>query len=134
MKLTNLLAALLLALLQMVIAETAAAAEGFGVSAPRDAHEKHDRDDLAAPLRERGEIRGIVGLQTPEETERRFARVPDHVKEQDVSARQQRVLQRLAGRNVRNIKRLLLHHFMAATVDAATLNALLADPEVTSVA
>src|SRR5688572_9527536 len=49
----------LLSLLGLVM--PAAAAED--ARAPRSAYDKQDREDLAAPLREQGEIRVIVGLR-----------------------------------------------------------------------
>ena len=80
-----------------------------------------------------GEVRVIIGMRTAQEIGRRVDRAPDVVKEQAVSARQLRVLQRLAGKNIRAVKRLRLHDFIALTVDSAALDSLLADPEVTSV-
>src|SRR4051794_33301909 len=101
--------------------------------APHNAFEKRDRDDLNIPLREHGEIRVVVGLQTPAEVAQQADSTRDDVKEQRVAARQLRVLQRLARQNLRHLRQLRHHPFMAVTVDAAGLAALLADPEVTSV-
>src|SRR5258707_301705 len=100
---------------------------------PHNAFDKVLRPDLAAPLSTQGEIRVVVGLQTADEIARPVDTSPDPDKAAAVAARQSRLLERLAGHNVRNVTRLRLHHFIALTVDADGLNALLADPEVTSV-
>ncbi len=122
------------------VAELAHAADDTQPRPPKNAFDKPERQrELAAQVRDKGEVRVILGLQTTQETARGpdEARGSDHAadpaKEQAVSARQQRVLQRAAGHNVRQVKRFRWHHFMAATVDATALAALLADPEVTSV-
>ena len=134
--LRHFLAGVLLAFLPSIApiaSETAAAADAQPVKAARDAHQKLDREDLAAPLRETGEVRVIVGLETRAGTRAARGAASGSGQEQAVSARQSRVLQRLAGHNLRKVKRLRHHHFIALTVDAAALAALLADPEVTSV-
>ncbi len=134
--LRHFLAGVLLALLPSIApiaSETAVAAEVRLVGVPRDARQKFDREDLAAPIRENGEVRVIVGLQTPEEIAQVVEQISDEVKEQRVATRQSRLLQRLSRHNARNVNRLRYHHFLALTVDAAALDALLADPEVTSI-
>jgi len=50
-----------------------------------------------------------------------------------VGNRQDRLFERLAGHAPRNIKRFRFHPFVAMTVDAAGLAALLADPDVVSI-
>jgi subtilisin family serine protease len=101
---------------------------------PHDAFTKNVRPDLIQALREGGEVRVIVGLQNALEIAELAPQVPDQLKEEHVNAKQARVLKRLARHYLRDIKRLRHHPFMALTVDAAALSALLADPEVTSVA
>ena len=124
----------LLALIPSVTPGAAFAADGRELKTAHDVRQKFNREDLHAPARENGEVRLIVGLRTAAESVVPGDAASDRVREQAVSARQSRVLQRLAGRNVRDIKRLRLHDFMALTADAMTIDALLADPEVTSVA
>jgi subtilisin family serine protease len=102
--------------------------------AAANAFRKFPREDLAAALRDTGDIRVIVGLQTALEIAEATPRVPDRTKEAEVDARQSRVLKRLARHYLRDVKRLRHHPFMAMTVDDAGLNALLADPEVSSIA
>ena len=115
-------------------AQSASAADGAPAHAPKNAFNKPERhQELSALARDNGEVRVILSLETAQELARGPYRAPDQAKEQAVSARQQRVLQRAAGHNLRNVKRFRLHHFIAVTVDAAALEALLADPEVTSV-
>ena len=101
---------------------------------PYDARVKEFRDDLLVPLREKGEIRVIVGTKASPQFVGPAAHVSDNGRERDVFDSQDRVLSRLAGRNVRQVKRLRHHHFVGMTVDAAALNTLLADPDVESVA
>ena len=112
----------------------ALATGGETASVPRHAHQKFNRDDLAARVRDSGEIRVIVGLSAPIGGAQRFGCRCGSCEGTGGCRAQDRLLARLAGRNVRNVKRMRLHHFVAMTVDAATLDALLADPEVTSVA
>lgn len=100
---------------------------------PQNAPTNVNRDNLAARLHEQREFRVIVGLETEQERSQSVDATPDQAKEQAVYARQLRVLARLAEHNVRDVTRLRHHHFMAMTVDAAALSALLADPEVSSV-
>ena len=122
-----------LALLCLAVPQFARAADERPDRARHNAFDKHDREDLAAPIREKGEVHVIVGLQTPQEIAGPDDRTPDEAKREAVAARQARLLQRLAGHTVRAVTRLRLHHFISMTVDAAALAALLADPEVTSV-
>src|SRR5215831_15960518 len=68
--------------------------------APRNAFNKPERyQELGAVARDRGEVRVIVGMETAQEFASGPDYAPDQVKEQAVSARQQRVLARLAGHN-----------------------------------
>ena len=124
-----------LALLSLTItpAVIAAGAEPL-VRIPHNASSKTARADLMAPLQSQGEVRIIVGLQTPQEIAQAVDTTPDEIRTQRVAARQERLLERLAGHHVRNIKRLRNHQFLAMTVDGDALNALLVDPEVTSIA
>src|SRR5262245_34053177 len=136
LKFKGVIAAGLLALLPLIVllaTLSASAADRDAVRVLRDAHEKFDRNDLSAPIRESGEVRVIVGLETSDDIAQIAERIPDEAKEQAVAARQNRLLQRLARHNARNVTRLRHHHFLALTVDAAGLDALLADPEVTSI-
>src|SRR5215813_6870882 len=121
-----------LAVLCLAMPQLAGAAERSARVA-QNAFERQGREDLAGALREAGEVRVIVGLQTAQELSQGVDGTPDQVKEQAVAARQTRLLQRLARHNVREVKRLRFHHFIALTVDSAGLEALLADPEVSSV-
>jgi subtilisin family serine protease len=125
--------AALLGVISAVFAQTATAADPLVARVPHNAYNKSGRDDLQTPLAQQGELRVLVGLQTPDEIRQNVDITPDDAKEQAVSRRQQRLLQRLAGHNVRNVRALRFHHFVAMTVDAGALNALLADPDVTSV-
>src|SRR5687767_11858441 len=113
----------LLAVVWAALPLVAQAADGRTGKLPHNAFSKFARDDLLAPLRRQGEVRVIVGLQTPQEVAQPADVDADQIKEQRVLARQSRVLQRLGGHNLRNLKRLRHHHFMAVTVDAAALNA-----------
>ena len=131
MKPTNFFTAALLSIAATFISlsfEVVGATDPAVVATPIDARIKSNRNDIASRLLERGEVRVIVGLRTAQEVARRVDRAPDVVKEQAVAARQLRVLQRLAGTNIRAVKRLRLHDFMTLTVDAGALEALLADP------
>lgn len=103
------------------------------VKAPRDARQLRNRTDLTDLFKQQPEIRIIVGLQTPQESGQLVASTPDAARERSVSARQARMLGRVQGLNVRDIKPLRFHPFVAMTVDATALGALLADPDVTSV-
>jgi subtilisin family serine protease len=125
---------LVLAAFLLQLPQIARAAEDAQPKIPTSASKKSSRDDLVAALRDTGDIRVVVGLQTPSDISDATPRAPDHVKERDVDARQSRVLKRLARHYLRDVKRLRHHPVMAMTVDAAGLSALLADPEVTSVA
>ena len=137
MKEKKFLAACLSILLAFVVSTAPvavyAAGEEIVLSSP-NAHEKRDREDLLAPLREQGEVRIIVGLRSAQAVAQSVDRVPDRVKERTVSERQLRVLQGLAGHDIRAVKRLRLHDFIALTVDSGGLDAVLADSEVASVA
>ena len=136
MKPTNFFTAALLSIAATFISlsfEVVGATDPAVVATPIDARIKSNRNDISSRLLERGEVRVIVGLRTAQEVARRVDRAPDVVKEQAVAARQLRVLQRLAGTNIRAVKRLRLHDFMTLTVDASALDALAADPEVTSI-
>ena len=136
MKPKSIFAAGLLSLVAFVASLSAGPAVAAGqevVTAPTLAHEKTNRPDFAQPLRDRGEVRLIIGMRTAQEMARPVDRSPDVVKAQAVSARQLRVLQRLAGKNIRAVRRLRLHDFISLTVDSNALAAVLADPEVTSV-
>ena len=112
----------------------ALAADGNRAAVARDATVKVNRDDLAAPLAQSGEVRVIVGFRPT----RSFAARPDAnealEKERDVGDGQHRLMNRMAGHRVRNLKLFRFHHFAAMTVDSAALSALLTDPDVTSVA
>src|SRR5687767_2495614 len=105
------------------------------VRAPRDARHLTNRTDLSNLFRQQPEIRVVVGMQTPQETQSGVAQVhaSEQLRAQVVAARQARVLDRVQGLNVRNITRLRFHPFIAMTVDATALGQLLADPDVTSV-
>jgi hypothetical protein len=122
-----------LATMCSVATRPAQATDEPAATIPQNARTAVDRDDLAERLHKRSEFRVIVGMQTTQEGSQSADAMPDHAKEQAVSARQSRVLARLAGHNFRDVTRLRLHHFMSMTVDAAALRALLADPEVSSV-
>src|SRR4051794_294144 len=86
---------LLLALL-LSIAPLGTAADLAPAKAPHNAYSKVARDDLLTPLARQGELRVIVGLQTPSEVSQLVDRDPDSAKELKVAQRQARVLQRLA--------------------------------------
>src|SRR5688572_20090853 len=103
------------------------------VRAPRDAHQLSNRTDLTDQFKQQPEIRIIVGLETQQENAQAAIRTNDLMRQQAVVARQTRVLDRVQGLNVRNIKRLRFHAYIAMTVDATALGQLLADPEVTSI-
>src|SRR3712207_4975333 len=98
-----------------------AAAGDRAIKQPHNAFGKTGREDLVAALRDRGEVRVIVGLQTPREMAEGSDSTPDHVKERRVTDRQERVLERLARHGVRQLKRLRHHPFMAVTLDAAAM-------------
>src|SRR5262245_364475 len=99
-------------------AESAYAADDAPARPPRNAFNKLERyQELGVIARDKGEVRVIIGLETAQEFARDPDFVPDQVKEQAVSARQQRVLARVAGHNVRDIKRFRWHQFFAASVD-----------------
>src|SRR5258706_2664751 len=108
-----------LIVLCMAVPQFAQAAEA---RVPHNAFDKVLRPDLAAPLSAQGEIRVVVGLQTLSEIARPVDTTPDADKAAAVFARQSRLLERLAGHNVRNVTRLRVHHFDALTVDADALN------------
>ncbi|MBK7060433.1 MAG: S8 family serine peptidase [Rubrivivax sp.] len=114
-------------------AEVHAAEAKVVVSAP-DARQKTFREDLLAPFSQGNEVRVIVGLQTMQGLAQPVGRSTDQAREQDVAGQQSRVLGRLAGQNARVVKRLRLHPFMVLSVDSNALGALLADPEVISLA
>jgi subtilisin len=99
------------------------------IMAPRDARQLNNRVDLTDLFKQRPQIRVIVGLQTAEDA----ARSNDQTRQVEIAERQSRVLGRVQGLNISNIRRLRFHPFIAMTVDATALGALLADPEVTSV-
>src|SRR3712207_5281011 len=80
--------ALLAAVALQISPSTYAAAGDRATKVPHNAASKAAREDLSAPLRERGEIRVVVGLQTPVEIAESVDRTPDHTKEQKVAARQ----------------------------------------------
>ena len=101
--------------------------------APRDARAKQNRTDLDNLFKQQPEIRIIVGLETPQENPRSIGSVSDQARERSVASRQAAVLGRAQGLNVRDIKRFRFHPYIAMTVDATALGALLADPDVTSV-
>lgn len=103
------------------------------VRAPRDAHAKQNRTDLENLFKQQPEIRIIIGLQTPQERTRSIANQSDQARERSVASRQAVVLGRAQGLNIRDIKRFRFHPFIAMTVDATALGALLADSDVTSV-
>jgi hypothetical protein len=103
------------------------------IKAPHSAFNKAWREDLLAAFRDRGEVRVLVGLQTADEVAPAADPTPDFLKEQRTDVRLSRVLKRLAGFHFRDVKQLRQHPFFSLTVDAATLNALLADPDVTSI-
>lgn len=125
----------LVALLWLLVPQLAyaAAADHKPGKAPHNAAAKSDREDLLEPLRERGEVRVIVGLETIGDATPSADKSPDDVKADRVRTRQQRLLARLARHDLRDVKQLRNHPFVAVTVDAAGLAALLADPEVTSI-
>ncbi len=99
-------------------------------SAARDAHRKTHRDDLDAALEQSGRVRIIVGLRVA--SQRKPA--SDTALQERVASAQDRLLRRLSGHALGDVKRLRFHHFMAMAVDRAALAAVLADPEVDSVA
>jgi subtilisin family serine protease len=110
------------------------AADAHVARVPRDASVKNNREDLAAPVREGGEVRVIVGLRATRNYAPNADANEDHAKAQDVADRQNRLLNRLTRHQLRNVKLYRWHHFAAMTVDGAALDALLADPDVISVA
>ena len=63
---THLLCALLL-VAYAAMPPLTQAAERESAKIPHNAFSRVEREDLAAPLREQGEIRVLVGLQTPTE-------------------------------------------------------------------
>jgi hypothetical protein len=77
----------LVSIVCLILPELARAADGSSPRAPQNAFTKLDREDLAERIRERGEVRVIVGLQTLQEIAE-GDRAPDAVKEVTVSARQ----------------------------------------------
>src|SRR4030095_16705274 len=107
LKFRGVIAARLLALLSLIVflaSVTAVAADRDAVKQFRDAHQKFARDDLSAAIRESGEVRVIVGLETPDEIAQIAERISDQAKEQAVAARQLRLLQRNARHNAREKK------------------------------
>jgi len=134
--LKRLLATGLLALFPAIVpilSGAAVAAEDNTARAPRDAHVKVNRDDLAAPIRDRGEVRIIVGVQATRNFTGRVAAADDREKALDVADSQNSLLARLHGHRIRNVKLFRWHHFAAMTVDSAALDVLLNDPGVTSI-
>src|SRR5262249_34589014 len=86
-----------LAVLCLAMPQLAGAAERSARVA-QNAFERQGREDLAGALREAGEVRVIVGLQTAQELSQGVDGTPDQVKEQAVAARQTRLVERLARR------------------------------------
>ena len=125
----------LLGILGWALPEVAAAEEA---RIPRSAFNKQNRDDLAAPLREKGEIRVIVGLRGADQAANRprgrDSDAADQAFRREVDDDQTRLLQRHQRHNLRHVKRFRDHNFVAMTVDAAALSDLLSDPDVESVA
>jgi subtilisin family serine protease len=101
---------------------------------PKSAFEKSSRDDLAAALTANGEVRVIVGLQAAVDRAGAASALSDEANERNVKDRQSKLLARLAHHNVRDVKQLRNNPIIAVTVDAAGLAALLADPDVVSIA
>jgi subtilisin family serine protease len=111
----------------------AVAADVALASTPHDAHLKSNRDDLTTPVRESGEVRVIVGLDAPA-AGGQASTAGDSARATAVAARQAKFLKKLARHNVRDVKPMRLHDFVAMTIDGAALDALLADDEVASIA
>ena len=70
------------------------------VRSPRDARQLSNRTDLTDLFKQQPEIRIIVGMQTPEERGPLVVAIPDRTREQSVSTRQMRVLDRVQGLNI----------------------------------
>lgn len=108
-------------------------------TAPKPAQSAFDktrssRDDLLVPLQEKGEVRVIVGLPAPQNTKDLGQLSHDAVAhDQKVASGQTRLLQRMQQHSAKQVRRFRSHAFVAMTVDAAALDALLADPEVISI-
>ncbi len=94
----------LLSLVVSILQGSVFAAEDQSARAPRDARIKINREDLAAPIRERGEVRVIVGLQASRGFAPGAHGAEARAKEQDVSDGQHRLLSRLASQRLRNVK------------------------------
>jgi subtilisin len=101
--------------------------------APRDARVLQNRTDLTNLFRDKPEIRIIVGLEPRQDNARPAIEIDDQNRERSVATRQAAVLTRVRGLNVRDITQFRFHPFIAMTVDATALLALIADPDVTSV-
>jgi hypothetical protein len=89
---------------------------------------------LLAAVREQGSISVIVGLDVPFQPEGEMAD-PQAVQtqRQAIAAAQERLLQRMAGLNIRNVTTYEFIPFVAMTIDEAALRDLIANPEVTSI-
>ena len=108
-------------------------------TAPKPAQSAFDktrssRDDLLVPLQKKGEIRVIIGLPAPQNAKDLGQSSHDAVAhDQQVASGQTRLLQRMQQHSPTQVRRFRSHAFVAMTVDAAALDALLADPEVISI-
>lgn len=89
---------------------------------------------LLAAVRERGNVRVIVGLDVPFQPE---GELPDpqavESQRQAIAAAQDRLLQRMAGLNVHNVTTYEFIPSVAMTVDEPALRDLIANPEVRSI-
>ena len=108
-------------------------AQAQAVRAPRDARQLTNRTDLVEKFKQQPEIRIVVGMAPPQDGGVVLVDTPDQLRAQLVATTQARVLDRVQGLNVRDVKRLRFHPFIAMTVDATALGQLLADPDVTSI-
>ena len=78
-------ALLLASIIFLIVPGAADAADPGAPRARQDAYTKIDRQDLAERIQQSGDIRVIVGLQTPQEFAQGVDRAPDQVKAQAVS-------------------------------------------------
>ena len=90
--------------------------------------------ELLTQVQQSGAVRVIVGLKVPFQPEGDLPNAADAAQQQQgITRAQQALLGKPALRNARNVKTFEYIPFLATEVDAATLAALAADPDVTSI-
>ena len=110
------------------------------LTSPTDATERavrpfpEDYAGLVETARANGTIRVIVGVKTSSRPEGLLADATSaEIQRAGIAQAQQTLLQRLQGRNPRVLQTYEYVPFMALNVDTATMEALAADPEISSI-